>query len=138
MFNLESDKITGFWPNDSLTFTFYAIIPNSILNWATFVKEVFDSMFSLECDKMTALWQNDSLTFTLYATFSFSITNWTTFVKEVFWFDVQYRKWRNDFFLTKWQLNFNFLCVILKKHSKLSISNKRNFLIQCLVSRVTN
>ena len=41
MFSLESDEMTAIWPNDSSTFTFYVIISNSILNWATFVKEVF-------------------------------------------------------------------------------------------------
>ena len=70
MFSLESDKMTASWPNDSLTFTFYVIFSNSIPNWATFVKEVFDSMFSLEIDKRTALRQNDILTFTFYVTFS--------------------------------------------------------------------
>ena len=54
MFSLESDEMTALWPNDSLTFTFYVIISNSIPNWATFVqKKFFDSMFSLESDKMT-------------------------------------------------------------------------------------
>ena len=81
MFNLESDEMTAIWPNDSSTFTFYVIISNSILNWATFVKEVFDSMFSLKSDEMTALWPNDSWTFTFYAIFSSSIPNWATFVK---------------------------------------------------------
>ena len=80
--------MTVLWPNDSLTFTFYVIISNSIPNWRTFVKEFFDSMFSSESDEMTALWANDSLTFTFYLTFSNSIQNWTTFVKEVFWFQV--------------------------------------------------
>ena len=88
MFTLESDEMTALWLNDSLTFTFYVIISKSIPNWATFVKEVFDSMFSLESDKMTALWPNDSLTFTFYVIISNSIPNWATFVKEVFWFDV--------------------------------------------------
>ena len=41
MFSLESDEMTVFWPNDSLTFTFYVKISNGIPNWATFVKEVF-------------------------------------------------------------------------------------------------
>ena len=41
MFSLESDEMTAFWPNDSLTFTFFEIISNGILNRATFVKEVF-------------------------------------------------------------------------------------------------
>ena len=76
MFSLESDEMTALGPNDSSTFTFYVIISNSIPNWATFVKEVFDSMFSLESDKMTALWPNDILSFT----FSNIIPNWTTFV----------------------------------------------------------
>ena len=41
MFSLESDEMTALWPNDSLTFTFYATFSNSIPNWTTFVKEVF-------------------------------------------------------------------------------------------------
>ena len=88
MFSLESDEITAFWPNNSLTFTFYEKFSNSITNWTTFVKQVFVSMFNLESDEITALWPNESLTFTFYVTFSNSIPNWTTFVKEVFWFDV--------------------------------------------------
>ena len=64
MFSAESEEKTAFLPNDSLTFTFYVTFSNSIPNWATFVKEVFDSMFSLESDKMTALRPNDSVTFT--------------------------------------------------------------------------
>ena len=88
MFSLESDKMTVFWPNDSLTFTFYVIISNSIPNQTTLVKEVIHSMFSLESDEMTASWPNDSLTFTFYFIISNSIPNWVTFVKEVFWFDV--------------------------------------------------
>ena len=75
MFSLESDKMTAFWPNESLTFTFYVIFSNMIPNWATFVKEVFDSVFSLESDEMTALWPNDSLTFTFYVLFSNSVPN---------------------------------------------------------------
>ena len=85
-FSLESDEMTALWPNDSLAFTFYLIFSNSIQNWTTFVKEVFDSVFSLESDEMTALCPNNSLTFTFYVTFSKSIPNWTTFVKEVFWY----------------------------------------------------
>ena len=54
MFSLESDKMTSYLPNHSVTFTFYVIISNSIPNWATFVKEVFYSMSSLESDEMTA------------------------------------------------------------------------------------
>ena len=87
MFSLESDKMTAFWQNDSLTFILYATFSFSITNWTTFVKEVFDSMFSLESDEMTAFWPNDSLTFTFYEKFSNSITYWATFEKEVFWFD---------------------------------------------------
>ena len=41
MFNLESDEMTGLWPNDSLTFTFYMIFSSRIPNWTTSVKEVF-------------------------------------------------------------------------------------------------
>ena len=81
-------EMTALWASDFLTFTFDEIISKSIPNWATFVKEVFDSMFSLESDEMTALWPNDSLTFTFYLTFSYSMPNWTTFVKEIFWFGV--------------------------------------------------
>ena len=88
MFSLESDKMTGLWRNDSLTFTSYVIFSSSIPNWTNFGKEVFDLMFSLESDKMTVLRPNDSLTFTFYMTFSNYKPNWTTFVKGVFWFDV--------------------------------------------------
>ena len=66
-------------------------------------------MFSLESDEMTALWPNDSLTFTFYVIISKSLPNWATFVKEVFWFGVYFSSWRNDCFVTKWQLNFHFL-----------------------------
>ena len=31
------------------------------------------------------------------------------FCKRSFWFNVWFRKWRNDCFVTKWQLNFHFL-----------------------------
>ena len=55
MFSLENDEMTGLWPNDRLTFTFSLIFSNSIRNWATFGKEVFDSMFGLESNEMTAL-----------------------------------------------------------------------------------
>ena len=41
MLSLESDEMTALGPNDSLTFTFYVIISNSIPNWTSFVKEVF-------------------------------------------------------------------------------------------------
>ena len=58
MFSLESDEMTALWPNDSLTFTFFVIISNSIPNWGTFVKEVFwfNVSFSLEYDEMTISW----------------------------------------------------------------------------------
>ena len=75
---------------------------NSIPNWATFVKDIFDLMFSLEGDKVTALWARDNLTFTFYVAFSNSILNWTTFVKEVFYlmFDLKSDEmtglWPND------------------------------------------
>ena len=59
MFSLESDEMTAFWPNDSLTLSLYVTFSNSKPNWTTFVKEVFDSMFSLKSDEMTALWPND-------------------------------------------------------------------------------
>ena len=88
MFSLESDEMTALWPNDSLTFTFYVTFSKGIPNWASLVKEDFDSIFSLESDDMTALWPNDSLIFTFYVIISNSITNWATFVKEVFWFTV--------------------------------------------------
>ena len=39
--SLKSDEMTALWPNESLTFTFYVIFSNSILNLTTFVKEVF-------------------------------------------------------------------------------------------------
>ena len=81
MFSLESDKMSALWPTDSLTFTFYVIFSNRIPNWATFVKEVFDSMFGLGIDKMTALRRNDISPFTSYVTFSNITPNWTTFVK---------------------------------------------------------
>ena len=54
MFSLKSDKMTAFRTNESLTFTFFVTFSNSIPNWGTFVKEVFDLMFSLESDEMTA------------------------------------------------------------------------------------
>ena len=54
MFSLESDEMTALWPNGSITFTFYVTLSNSIPNWASFVKEVFDSTFSLKSDEMTA------------------------------------------------------------------------------------
>ena len=93
-------------------------------------------MFSLESDEMTTLWPNYSLTFTFYLIISNSIPNWATFVKEVFWFDVQIRRWRNDCFVTKLQLNFHFLWGILKRHIKLNKFCKISFLIQffCLES----
>ena len=88
MFSLESDEMTALRPINSLTFTFYMTFLNSIPNWTTFEKEVFDLMFSLESDQMTALWPNDSLTFTFYVTFSNNIPNPVTFVKGVSWFHV--------------------------------------------------
>ena len=51
MFSLESDKMTAFWPNDNLTFTFYVTFSNSILNWTIFVKD---------SDEKTSVWSNDS------------------------------------------------------------------------------
>ena len=63
---------------------------------------------------MYSLLPNDSLTFTFYETFSNSIPNWTSLVKKVFWFDAYFRKWQNDCFVTKWQLNFHFSCDNLK------------------------
>ena len=41
MLSIESDKMTAFWPHDSLTFTFCMTFSNIIPNWTTFVKEVF-------------------------------------------------------------------------------------------------
>ena len=88
MFSLESAKISALWPNDSLTFTFYVIVSNSMPNWATFVKEVFDLMNGLESDKMTALWRNYSLTFT------FQIVHQVQqLVKEVFGLNAWFTKW---------------------------------------------
>ena len=81
MFSLESDEMIALWPNDSLTFTFYMTFSNSIPNWSTIVKEVFDSMFGLRIEKMTAFRQNDILPFTFYFTISNIKPNWTTFVK---------------------------------------------------------
>ena len=51
---------------------------------------------------------DDSKIFTFYATFWNSIRTCATFVKEVFWFDAKFRKWQNDCFATKEQLNFLF------------------------------
>ena len=75
--------MTALWPKDSLTFTFHLLFSYSMLNWTTFVKEVFVSVFSLESDEMTALWPNGSLTFTFYLKFSNSIPNWATFVNPL-------------------------------------------------------
>ena len=71
-------------------------------------------MFNSESDEMTAFRPSDSLTFAFYVTFSNNRPYWTTFVKEVFWCNVYFRKWRNDCIVTKWQLNFHFLCDIFK------------------------
>ena len=58
MISLESDKMNTFWPNDSLTLTFYEIFLDCILNLTTFVKKkIFVSKISLEIDKMTVLSQ---------------------------------------------------------------------------------
>ena len=45
--------MTAVWPIDSKPVTFFATLSNSILNWVTFEKEVFDLMFNLESDEMT-------------------------------------------------------------------------------------
>ena len=103
--------MTVLWPNDSLTFTFYVIISNSIPNQATFVKEVFDSMFSLESVKMTALWPNDILTFTFIMIVSNSIPSWVNFEKEIFY---SMFSSESDKMTAKLQLNFHFLCGNLK------------------------
>ena len=60
---LKRVKMTALWPNDSLTFTFYATISNSIPNLTIFVKEVFwlDAKFR---KWQNALWPNESLTLT--------------------------------------------------------------------------
>ena len=50
--------MTALGQNDSLTSTSYVTFSNNIPNWATFVKEVSDSMLSLESDEMTALLPN--------------------------------------------------------------------------------
>ena len=81
MFSLESDEMTVLWPNDSLTFTFYVIISNSIPNQATFVKEVFSFDVYLRKWPNDGFLTNDTLTFTFYMTFLNSTPNWTTFVK---------------------------------------------------------
>ena len=56
MLSFQCDKMTAFCPNQRLTFTFYETFSNSILNWVTFVTEVFDMILSLESGEMTALW----------------------------------------------------------------------------------
>ena len=83
MFSLKSDKMTAFRPNESLTFTFFVTFSNSIPNWRTFVKEVFDLMFSLEGDEMTALGPRDNFTFTLYVVFLNSIPTWKSSKKDI-------------------------------------------------------
>ena len=137
VFSLESDEMTALWPNDSWIFTFYVLFSKSIPNWGSLVKEVFYSMFCLESYKMTAMWPNDSLTFTFYVSFSKSIPNWASLVKEVFWFNVLFRKCQNDCYVTKWQVNFHFLCNILKKYTKINNFCKRSFLISCSVYIMT-
>ena len=54
MVSLESDEMTAWWPNDSLTLTFYATFLNIIPT------KIFGSMLHLEFDKLTAFWANDS------------------------------------------------------------------------------
>ena len=131
------------WRNDcfvtkwQLIFHFLCDILNGIPNWTTFKKMFFDAMFNSESDEMTAFRPSDSLTFAFYVTFSNNRPYWTTFVKEVFWCNVYFRKWRNDCIVTKWQLNFHFLCDNLKWHTKLNNFCKRCFLIWCLVYKVT-
>ena len=69
---------------------------------------------------------NDSLTFTFYVEFWNVLQNRPTFLKEDFSFTVYFIKWKNDF-----------LCDILKQHTKLLKFGKRNFLIWWLVQNVT-
>ena len=63
MFNLESEKMTAWYPDDRLTFTFDQTFWNNIANWANFVIEIiwFDDWFEknpkwLLCDQ----WAIDS------------------------------------------------------------------------------
>ena len=58
MFSSESEEMTAWRPDDSLTFAFYGTLSNNIPNWAIFVKKSFYLIFSYESDKMTVLWQN--------------------------------------------------------------------------------
>ena len=66
-------------------------------------------MLSLENDEMTALWPNVSYTFAVYSKFSDKIPNWAAFVKEVFRFNARFLKWQNNYFFTKWKINFPFV-----------------------------
>ena len=50
MFSLESDEMTVFWPNDSLTFTFYVIISNRTDKRGGF-DGLFKSLIRLGCVK---------------------------------------------------------------------------------------
>ena len=49
MVSLESDKMTAFWPNASITFTFYVTLSNGIPHWP-----IFDSGLRSESDEMNA------------------------------------------------------------------------------------
>ena len=89
----------------------------------------FNTIFSLESDQMTDLWANDILNFTLYVTISNSIENWKTFVKEIFWFD--------DYSESETELNFHFLCHILKWNPKLCNFCKISCCIRYLVWKLS-
>ena len=71
-----------------------------------------ESILSPESCEMNALWPNDSLTF------AWDILNWTDFVTDFVtdfsWSKDQIRKWQNNCFVTKWQLNFYLSLDILK------------------------
>ena len=55
MFRLLSDEMMALRPNESLIFSFYGSLSNSIQNWTTFVKDFFELMLSSESDEMTAV-----------------------------------------------------------------------------------
>ena len=112
-----------------LSWVFRALSVYNELSQLLFWKSILNSLLNisnnfLKVSKiipyMSALWPHDSLTFTFCVTFTNIIPNWTIFVKEIFWSDALGRKWRNDCFVTKWQLNFYFLYDILKYHTKLN------------------
>ena len=59
MINLESDKMTALWPDDSLTFTFYVAFSYSIPNWTTFVQDFFDLILISEIDQKITLLRDE-------------------------------------------------------------------------------